>query len=400
MNVRERYDRTIRAIEEHASDPDLDPQELAELVARDSGFAVRDMIAVFKYLTGRTLRGYISERKLMASCGYLLGPGRRDIETALAIAGYQDQPGYTKAFKARFGLTPGEARRRSDRSLLEGPLTWDALSRRGRAPSEEPEPSAADMEEIRFGIPKSQLDRAARAMELEAFYELSRPMSEYAFSLSQRSGRSLEDCFRYLDSLRDYILPFPEQEDPDDEALTTQPKLLKEYADDSFVQEMFFRLGIRLETIQYFHAYHDASQEELLDCGPEMLATYSETWQLPFHDYVTLWRVYRRKTGGLFDPEEWETLVWKLLRWLPGGQEDPDAPLTEEEAKDLLASLDPRIRELQAYYDEVDRRMRESYTSWHGGRLDRELAQDDDPLPGNLLEEIPEELWDDPFDEL
>ena len=102
-------------------------------------------------------------------------------------------------------------------------------------------------------------------MELEAFYELSRPMSEYAFSLSQRGGRSLEDCFRYLDSLRDYILPFPAQEDPDDEALTTQPKLLQECADDPFVQEMFFRLGIRLETIQYFHAYHDASQEELLD---------------------------------------------------------------------------------------------------------------------------------------
>ena len=120
-------------------------------------------------------------------------------------------------------------------------------------------------------------------MELEAFYDLSRSMSEYAFSLSQRSGRSLEDCFRYLDSLRDYILPFPEQEDPDDVALTTQPKLLREYADDPFVQEMFFRLGIRLETIQYFHAYHDASQEELLDYGPEMLAAYSETWHTEVH---------------------------------------------------------------------------------------------------------------------
>ena len=91
---------------------------------------------------------------------------------------------------------------------------------------------------------------------------------------------------------------------------------------------------------------------------------------------------------------------WKLLRWLPGGQEDLDAPLTEEEARDLLASLDPRIQELNAYYDEVDRRMRESYTRWHGGRLDRELAPDDDPLPGNPLEEIPEDLLDDPFDEI
>ncbi len=394
MNVKERYDRTIRAIEERAADPDLDPQQLAEAVARDNGFAVRDMVTVFKYLTGATLRGYISERKLMASCRHLLGPGRRDIETALAIAGYQDQPGYTKAFKARFALTPGEARRRGDTSLLEGPLTWDALSRSGKAPSEEKEPPVVIEEEKRFGIPRSQLDKAARALELEAFYELSPQMSEFAFDLSQRSGRSLEDCFRFLDSLRDYILPYAEQDDPSGVPLVTQAKMLREHAADPFTQELFFRLGIRLETAQYFQAYHDASQEELRDCTPEMLAAYCETWRLSFHDYVTLWRVYRETTGGRFEPETWEALVEKLLRWLPDGQSDPNVPLTEEEAADLLLdSLDPRIGELNTYYDEVDRRMTQAYTRWHGGRLDRERDPDDELLSFDEIENLPDEGW-------
>ncbi len=88
---------------------------------------------------------------------------------------------------------------------------------------------------------------------------------------------------------------------------------------------------------------------------------------------MTLWRAYRETTGGRFEPETWETLVEKLLRWLPDGQSDPNAPLTEEEAADLLPdSLDPRIGELNAYYDEVDRCMTRAYTRWHGGRLDRE----------------------------
>ena len=129
MNVKQRFDKTIQEIEKRAGDPYVDSQQLAADIAASNALLLRDMITVFKYLTGNTLRAYINDRRMMASYKFLISGKTRNIERALEIAGYGDQPGYTKAFKKRFGLSPGEAFKKKDISLYEEPMSWELLSR-------------------------------------------------------------------------------------------------------------------------------------------------------------------------------------------------------------------------------------------------------------------------------
>ena len=105
MTVKDRYEKTIQDIEEWAKDPFLRSQAIAEKVARANAVNLRDMSAIIGYMTGSTLRGYINERKMMASYLNLIQANKCDIQQALAIAGYSDQANYTRAFKAQFGMT-------------------------------------------------------------------------------------------------------------------------------------------------------------------------------------------------------------------------------------------------------------------------------------------------------
>ena len=192
MNVKQRFNKTIQEIEKRAGDPYVDSQELAADIAASNALLLRDMITVFKYLTGNTLRAYISDRRMMASYKFLITGKTRNIERALKIAGYGDQPGYTKAFKKRFGISPGEAFKKKDVSLYEEPLSWEQLSQEAGASSGK-EDVAVQETETHFGIKLNQFDKISKAMELEAFYEFSPVFSQFAFDLSEKISKPLSD---------------------------------------------------------------------------------------------------------------------------------------------------------------------------------------------------------------
>lgn len=338
MTVQERYDKTIRAIEERAADPYASPQDIAEDAARANALIVRDLAAAFKFLTGNTLRAYISERKMMASYRFLIQGEKRRIEQALEIAGYRDQPGYTKAFARRFHMTPGEAFRKKDRSLCTGPLTWDALSREPGAALPAIGESAAEPELTRFGIPEAQYRRASEAAELEAFYDFPPLLSQYAFELADRIGKPLKESFRFVDSFRDFIEPAPEAYDWPEEDRMSPEEALHEYGDDPFVQRMFFERGVNLETIDHFQSFHDATEEELLECDPEMLAAYSETCDMSFRFFMRAWRSYLEHTEGEYDPERFAVFLEAVDSGMP-------IETALEEADEFLTEADLDYRE-------------------------------------------------------
>ncbi len=382
MNIKEKYNKTIQEIEELASDPYVSPQEIAETVARDNALIVRDMVAVFKYLTGGTLRCYISERKMMASYRFLLQQKSRDIGHALEIAGYADQSSYTKAFSAQFGMSPGEAFRRQDYSLCTRPLTWDVISAEADPSLPVEEESPAMPETMRFGIPEAQYAKAAEAMELTAFYDFSPLISQFAFDLSEKIGRPLKDAFRFVDSFRDYVEQHSEAaEDPDapEGSLITQEQLLHSYGESEFYQKMFFERGISADTISYFQLMHDATEEELLDCDPEMLAAFSETYDMSFHFFMRAWRAYMEYTDGVYDPYQFDSFLEKLDSWMPieDALETMESDWSTEEIMDSLhATIDSRDAALDLYYDDIDETLRRAYTSWDGSRIDEEPDMD------------------------
>ena len=382
MNAKERYNKTIQEIEELASDPYMSPQEIAETVARDNALIVRDMVAVFKYLTGGTLRSYISERKMMASYRFLLQQKSRDIGHALEIAGYADQSGYTKAFSAQFGMSPGEAYKRQDHSLFTGPLTWDLISAEADPSLPGKEESPAMPETMRFGIPEAQYVKASEAMELTAFYDFTPLISQFAFDLSEKIGRPLKDTFRFVDSFRDYVEQHSEAaEDPDAPAgtLITQEQLLHSYGESEFYQKMFFERGISADTISYFQMMHDATEEELLDCDPEMLAAFSETYDMSFHFFMRAWRAYMEYTDGVYDPCQFDSFLEKLDSRMPieDALETMESDWSLDEITDAIhETVDPRDTELDLYYADIDATLRRAYTSWDGSRIDEEPDMD------------------------
>ncbi len=374
MNVKQRFNKTIQEIEKRAGDPYVDSQELAADIAASNALLLRDMITVFKYLTGNTLRAYISDRRMMASYKFLITGKTRNIERALEIAGYGDQPGYTKAFKKRFGISPGEAFKKKDVSLYEEPLSWEQLSQEAGASSGK-ENVAVQETETHFGIKLNQFDKIAKAMELEAFYEFSPVFSQFAFDLSEKISKPLSDTFKFVNSLREYLWTTR----PEDESLTDDMKplreTLREYGEDEFYQKMYFEKNIGLSTIEYFQFYHDATREELLSCNEDMLAAFSETYEMSFHYFMKAWEAFMKYTDGEYNPELFEAFVERLDSNMPIEDALAEIPfdMIEDDYPDEFGDIDDSI---ESYYAEIDEILEKAYTRWDGERIDEEPDMD------------------------
>jgi AraC-like DNA-binding protein len=95
-------------IDEHLADPLLGPAQIAGAV----GISERHLTRVFTE-AGEPPGAYVLGRRLERAAG-LLADGREGTTPIAAIAarcGFASQAYFARAFKARFGLTPREARR-------------------------------------------------------------------------------------------------------------------------------------------------------------------------------------------------------------------------------------------------------------------------------------------------
>ncbi len=289
MHVKEKYDRIISTIENLVQDPTLTAREISLEAAKVTGVQGRDLSAIFSFLVDMTLNSYISGRKMDMAYYLLMQDGKLNIQSAVEISGYSDQPSFTKAFRRRYSMTPKEAHMKRDMALLRKPVFWDMLSENLTSPNLSSETEGEAVEETTvFGVSEQSFGLIAEAMELESFYGLPRLFSNYAFDLAKTTGKSLEACFRFADSLREYF----------DETVGCQAvskEELEEIADDSFFQTVFFERGISISVASELRYDYHATLDELMKCDMEMLNMFpgfEQSFSMSFSYYVRAYEYY------------------------------------------------------------------------------------------------------------
>ncbi|WP_420852512.1 helix-turn-helix domain-containing protein [Pseudonocardia alaniniphila] len=101
-------DMMQRHVREHLSDPTLRVEELA----RRHHVSVGRVYALFERI-GTTPGTYLREQRLLAAQTLLSDPryARIDVSNIAAAVGFVDLRGFERAFRRRFGTTPGAWRR-------------------------------------------------------------------------------------------------------------------------------------------------------------------------------------------------------------------------------------------------------------------------------------------------
>lgn len=106
MEYLAKVQRAVDHIEAH-----LDEELTVDAIARVACLSRWHFQVIFRAMVGDTLGEYLRQRRLTAAAVALGTSERRVIEIALA-AGFGSQAAFARAFKAQFGLPPGECRRR------------------------------------------------------------------------------------------------------------------------------------------------------------------------------------------------------------------------------------------------------------------------------------------------
>ncbi len=107
-----RIQRAIDFIEEHLKD-DIS----TEIIADEACFSMWHFQRVFSAAVGNTLKEYVRQRRLTSALIELGTSDRRIIEIAIDYQ-FESQQSFSRAFKAMFGLAPGECRKQGIRSVL------------------------------------------------------------------------------------------------------------------------------------------------------------------------------------------------------------------------------------------------------------------------------------------
>ena len=319
MNAANKFNQTITLIENMASDPDSNAREIGSAVASECGLQLRDMSTVFSYLLDRTLYSYIMERKLMQACRFLIENEKRDIGRAVAIGGYADQPSFTKAFKRQFGITPMEAVKVKDPSIIKEPVTWDLLS--DNIPSHDfPDHEHMEIEKkMIFGVSEDAFNSISKAIELEAFYGLPKMFSVYAFDIFKAKEYPMDDCFRYAASLREYGGDFDDERMDDEEWMSQTPEeRMRKCGDDEVLQTVFFSKGISVSIIVDLIDCHGADLDDLMKCTQNMLDMYpglDYPKSMSFKYYLKAYEFYAR----YYDIEDNEDAYYDYISYIMSG---------------------------------------------------------------------------------
>lgn len=419
MRADEKFNQTIESIEDLIRNTELNTKNIADMAARQSGLATRDLSTVFSYLMDNTLNNYITMRRLNAAYRFLIESPDRMIAPAVEISGYADQPTFTKAFKKQFGITPKEAFEQKDPSRYLDPITWDRLSNDSSSQMIWKEDD--EVKELTvFGVKISDYEKISRVNELESFYGLPRMFSEYAYEVSEKTGRTLEDGFRYAQSLREYGGDFDIEEKLRESDLdwmfgdTTPSVLLRQVGDDETLQKVFFEKGFSVDLIRTLIDEFDATEEELLKCDTRML------WYFPsfaadeygnvlrnamrFSYFVRAYEFFIRHIDIEKNEYAFERYIERLIEYetMEDALESSRVYVDEEEQiEELLRTSIADLKRSEdlwmEYEDSTVERDAEEQERWSGVRIDDDLYYDPENIVDifNDYEEENESMYDD-----
>ena len=408
MGIQTRFDQLCASIEEYAKIEEMNASAIAERVAIENGESLRSLSESFRYMTGNTLNAYIVSRKLTAALFYLIASEKNSISQAVGIAGYSDQPSFTKAFRRLFGITPGDAFKSKDSLKIDPPLTWNMLSETPNVQNPESleGKNMADNESTVFGVSESRLKLVEEALGLEALYGLSRVYSDFAFKLfeSRDNNYSLNDCFGFADSLRDFIGDFGEEwkeekrelyregyqkELTEEELELLFEKELHEKGDNQTFQRVFIECGISVSTADELMFIGNATEEMLLKCNPVMLRMYPDDWELEFEYYVRAFEYYSSRLDCEEAAEYFFEYIDLIMNNVPIEVAfDEVAPFKEAGdgiKDDWLASNDHDIEDILV--PTTSQRQEDEDALWYGVRIEDDLFCDPEDDPEDDSEE-------------
>lgn len=381
MQFKDKYDRMIAAIEELIKDASLSPHEIGRATSGFMGMQCRDLSVIFSFFLDTTLNGYITGRKMDLAYALLTNEkGKLDIQAAVEISGYSDQPSFTKAFKRRYAMTPKEAYIKRDTSLQGRPAFWDLLAESLTSSNQPFSVEGEAVEEATvFGVSEHSLDLISEAMELESFYGLPRLFSNYAFELTKKTGQSLENCFKYADSLREYLCVNPEEQE-----ITIEE--LSEIGDDPYYQTAFFARGITVSAASELRYDYDATMDDLMRCDMTMLNMFpgfEQSFSMSFSYYIRAYEYY----AEWFDVGENDYFFDEYISLVMLGipiEEAFDAiypfAATEEDIENDNISMvgnDDFYEELESFERDLSiEEMADEDSRWSGERIDDDLYFD------------------------
>jgi len=119
-----RVQRAIDFIEDHLKD-DLP----TDVIAKEACFSMWHFQKVFSAAVGESLKDYVRKRRLTSASVELCTSERRILDIAVDYQ-FESQESFTRAFKAMFGLNPGECRKQgigSVRALNQPRITMEYL---------------------------------------------------------------------------------------------------------------------------------------------------------------------------------------------------------------------------------------------------------------------------------
>ena len=119
-------ERVVNCIERSLSEP------LAlDALSEEAGFSKFHLHRVFRALTGYPLAEYVRRRRLSRSLESLRNPSRSVLDVALE-SGFSHEQSYIRAFKSRWGLTPGSWRLQKTLLEITEPVAFGEIHPVGR----------------------------------------------------------------------------------------------------------------------------------------------------------------------------------------------------------------------------------------------------------------------------
>ncbi len=285
MNAEQRFDALSDMIEQEVTCRfGKRPSYIVQDVCTATGVGIREINAIFSFLTGMPLLEYIRERKLMASYRLLITSDVFDIDAAIEVAGYDNQSSYGKRFKERFGMTPKQAFKKRQANLYKNPLKWKQLAEKD-APEYDTLAEVVPIEQARFGIREEEFLRISLAIGLQELLQMNDAAANTAYRLAGRLDIDLPAAFEIL-------LEFTQEEFPRtapetiteiqiEKALKGQDDLIRLCAKTGF---SVHRVKQMIDTMRAFGFAPADVPDDVMDCYDPQFETFTE--------FIRLYRRY------------------------------------------------------------------------------------------------------------
>ena len=338
MNVKEKFNKLLSDIEFMVHKQEyLKPRDIGAKMSSLTGIGYRDLNTIFTYITNISLLDYIRERQIMAAYEVIISMPIFDVEVAISVSGLDNQSSFGKKFKDRFGITPKEAFKNKDASLLEEQLIWDVISDGNNLLEEEQ--TFVTPQTVKFGVSKEQLQLYNKSADLQALYEFDDNQSEIAYRISQLHDVPLELAFDFVDDYSTYL----DYDLVKKQTSFEQLLLVFASADDIFYvySNVIHEIGSAIDIVGRIK---DAGYNPR-DFSPEYIACYHDHYDLSFKIFKDLADKFFTEHADLsgFD---------YFLQMLSYGYSMEDALLSDED-EDLQKMINaPDTPEDDYFYDD------------------------------------------------